>query len=363
MTSHPRPRPAASSLAVWLGLLTLYFVWGSTYIGIKISVETIPAFVMGAGRFLLAGLILLGWSLAREGRAALRVSRVEFRDSFVVGALLLGGGMGMVALGEQTVPSGITALLIALMPLWVTVLGRLVFGERTSRIVLVGIAIGLIGVVILVAPTGSGLAIEAGGLVAVLLSPISWASGSLYSSHRARLPHLPLMATAVQMLCGGVVLAGLAFVTGELTTFSLGAVTGRSWLAFFYLVTIGSGIGYTTYVWLLRVAPLPKIATYAYVNPIVAFVLSAIVLGEELSLRTVVAAVVIVAAVAIIVTARGRTTAAADTVATIEVGEPAFALPAEENAERAEGDAPAAATASTAEPAAAPAQPGSPAPA
>ena len=243
----------------------------------------------------------------------------------------------MVALGEQTVPSGITALLIALMPLWVTVLGRLVFGERTPRIVLVGIVIGLVGVVILVAPTSTGLAFEAGGLAAVLLSPISWASGSLYSSHRARLPHLPLVATAVQMLCGGLVLAALAVVTGELSTFSLAAVTGRSWLAFFYLVSVGSVIGYTTYVWLLRVAPLPKIATYAYVNPIVAFVLSAIVLGEELSLRTVLAAVVIVAAVAIIVTARGRTTAAADTVATIEIGEPAFALSAEEEAEQAGG--------------------------
>ena len=179
-------------------------MWGSTYIGIKVAVESIPAFLMAAGRFLLAGVLLLGWSLAREGRAALRITRVEFRDSFVVGALLLGGGMGMVALGEQTVPAGITALLIALMPLWVAVLGRIVFGERTSRLVLAGIVLGLVGVVILVAPTGIGaLALSAGGIAAVLVSPISWASGSLYSSHRARLPRLPLVATAVQMICGG----------------------------------------------------------------------------------------------------------------------------------------------------------------
>ena len=179
--------------------------------------------------------------------------------------------MGMVALGEQTVPAGITALLIALMPLWVAVLGRIVFGERTSRLVLAGIVIGLVGVVILVAPTGIGaLALSAGGIAAVLVSPLSWASGSLYSSHRARLPRLPLVATAFQMFCGALVLFVLSVVTGELANFSVGAVTGRSWLAFAYLVTIGSGIGYTTYVWLLRVAPLPKIATYAYVNPVVA---------------------------------------------------------------------------------------------
>ena len=321
-------RPAASALAIWVGLLTLYFVWGSTYVGIRIAVESIPAFLMGSGRFLLAGLLLLGWSLAREGRTALQVTRVEFRDSFVVGALLLGGGMGMVALGEQTVPAGITALIIALMPLWVAVLGRIVFGERTSRIVLVGIVLGLVGVVILVAPTGIGaLALSAGGIAAVMVSPISWASGSLYSSHRARLPRLPLVATAMQMFCGAAVLGVLSLATGELSHFSLGAVSDRSWLAFAYLVTIGSGIGYTTYVWLLRIAPLPKIATYAYINPIVAFVLGAILLGETITARTVVAAVVIVVGVAIIVTARSRTPAGPHTVATIEVGEPRLARP------------------------------------
>ncbi|HEX7474177.1 MAG TPA: EamA family transporter [Candidatus Limnocylindrales bacterium] len=342
MTSPAPSRPAASTAAVWLGLLTLYFVWGSTYIGIRVSVETIPAFVMASARFLLAGLLLLAWSVARDGPSALRMSRIEFRDSFIVGALLLGGGMGMVALGEQTVPAGITALLIALMPLWVAVLGRVVFGERTSRLVLVGIVIGLVGVVILVAPTGEGaLAISAGGLAAVLLSPILWASGSLYSSHRARLPHRPLVATAVQMLCGALVLAVLALASGELRGFSPAAVTGRSWLAFAYLVLVGSGIAYTTYVWMLRVAPLTKIATYAYVNPIVAFLLGAILLGEELSARTVVAGVVIVAAVAIIVTARSRSGGGSDAVETIEVGEPALEFPLDQRA--AIGGAPAAA--------------------
>ncbi len=300
-------RVSTTPLALWAGLATLYVVWGSTYIGIKIAVETMPPFLMASGRFFLAGLLLLGYSVIREGRPALAVTRREVRDSFIVGALLLGGGMGMVALGERTVPSGITALLIALMPVWVAVLGRIVFGERLPRIVVVGIALGVVGVAILVAPAGGTIALDPGGLLAVLISPICWASGSLYSSHRARLPRLPLVATAIQMLCGGVVLAIMALITSEARGFSLAAVTPASWAALAYLVTIGSGIGYTTYVWLLRVAPLPKVATYAYVNPIVAFVLSAIFLGEALSGRTVVAAAVIVGAVALIVTARSRT--------------------------------------------------------
>lgn len=319
-------RPYASPIAIWIGLATLYFVWGSTYIGIKLAVESMPAFIMASGRFLIAGLLLLGWCMYREGRGVVRISRIELRDSFVVGALLLGGGMGLVALGEETLPSGITALLIALMPVWVAVIGRVVFGERLPRIVLAGIAIGIVGVAVLVAPTSGSLELDAGGLAAVLISPICWASGSLYSSHRARLPSLPLVATAFQMLCGGTVLALLALVTGEFGRFSVATVTTSSWLGFLYLVTIGSFIGYSTYVWLLRVAPLPKIATYAYVNPVVAFVLSAIFLGEALSGRTVVAAVIIVAAVALIITARSRAavTSELDPLEAVAAGEPAF---------------------------------------
>jgi drug/metabolite transporter (DMT)-like permease len=299
-------RSAAGPVAIWLGLLTLYFVWGSTYLGIRISVESIPAFLMGATRFVLAGGLLLAWSAAREGPDALRISQRELRDSFVVGAALLGGGMGMVALAEQTVPSGITALLIALMPAWVAVLGRVFFGERLPPVVIVGIVVGLAGVAILVVPTGGALTLDPGGLAAVLISPISWASGSLYATHRAHLPSRPLVATAIQMLCAGLVLAAVSVAIGEPARFSPSAVSSDSAWALLYLVLVGSLVGYTTYVWLLRVAPLPKIATYAYVNPVVAFILGAVLLGEPISPRTVVAAVVIVAAVALIVTARSR---------------------------------------------------------
>ena len=296
----------ASALAIWAGLLTLYFVWGSTYLGIRISVASIPPFIMAGARFLIAGTLLLAWVAVRDGPAALRIDRRQLRDSLIVGAALLGGGMGMVAFGEQTVPAGITALLIALMPVWVAVFGRVLFGERLTRLVGAGIVVGLVGVAILVAPTSGGLSLDPLGLAAVLVSPISWGLGSLYASHRARLPGHPLVAAAIQMILGGLVLSTAALATGEVAGFSLGAVTSDAWWAFVYLVTIGSLVGYTTYGWLLRVAPLPKIATYAYVNPVVAFVLGAILLGEELSPRTILAAAVIVTAVALIVTARGR---------------------------------------------------------
>ncbi len=297
---------AASTIAIWAGLLTLYFVWGSTYLGIRISVGSIPPFIMAGARFLIAGILLLGWVALRDGPGTIRIDRRQLRDSLIVGAALLGGGMGMVAFGEQTVPAGITALLIALMPVWVAVFGRALFGERLTRMVAVGIVVGLVGVAILVAPASGGLSFEPLGLAAVLISPVSWGLGSLYASHRARLPGHPLVAAAIQMILGGLVLSAAAVVTGEVATFSIGAVTTDAWWAFAYLVTIGSLVGYTTYGWLLRVAPLPKIATYAYVNPVVAFVLGAVLLGEELSPRTIVAAVVIVTAVAVIVTARSR---------------------------------------------------------
>jgi drug/metabolite transporter (DMT)-like permease len=312
-------RAAASPIAIWAGLLTLYFVWGSTYIGIRVSVETIPPFLMAATRFLIAGAILLLCEAIVFGRlrpdptvpAAERPrlpTRREWRDSAIVGGLLLFGGMGMVALGEKTVPAGIAAILIAMLPLWVAVLGRIFFAERLPAAAVAGIVIGLVGVVILVAPFGgsSGLAFDPFGIFVLLLSPLAWGTGSLFSSHRAVLPRRPLTATGLQMVCGGALLLLGSIVFGELRSFDIGAVTGRSWLGLLYLTTIGSLVGFTTYVWLLRVAPLPKIATYAYVNPVVAFILAGILLGEAIEPRSVLAGAVIVFAVALIVTARSR---------------------------------------------------------
>ena len=302
------PTKSATGAQIWLGMLVLYVVWGSTYLGISIAVDSIPPFLMAAFRFLLAGLILLTWSVARAGRSFVLPTRREVRDSAIVGALLLGGGMGFVAFAEQTVPSGIAALLIATMPIWVAVLGRIFLGERLPRLAMFGVVVGFVGVAVLAAPSivGGVGALEPVGLLFCLLSPLSWATGSLFASQRASLPGRPLVATGLQMLLGGLVLSVMAIATGEVATFQPAAVTRDSLLAFLYLTVIGSLIAFTVFGYMLRVAPLPLVTTYAYVNPIVAVILGAIVLGEVIDARTVLAGTIIVAAVALIVTARGR---------------------------------------------------------
>jgi drug/metabolite transporter (DMT)-like permease len=307
MPTAPTP-VAAPPPPIWIGLLILYVVWGSTYLGIAIAVDTIPPFVMAAIRFLIAGFVLIGWSVARRGRSIALPTRREWRDSAIVGALLLGGGMGMVAFGERTVPSGITALLVAMMPVWVAILGRIFLGQRLPRLAVVGIVVGFGGVAILIGPSAIGGpgALDALGLAAIIVSPISWSSGSLFASHRAVLPSRPLLATGIQMVCGGAVLAAMSLVSGELSGLHLEAVSTASLGALAYLTVIGSLLAFTAYGWLLRVAPLPLIATYAYVNPVVAVVLGALVRHEPIDPRTLVAGVVIVVAVALIVTARGR---------------------------------------------------------
>jgi len=304
-SSHVAPPRGAP---IWAGMLVLYLVWGSTYLAISIAVETIPPFLMAAVRFSLAGLILLGWSIAREGRAFVPPTRREWRDSAIVGALLLGGGMGLVAFGEQTIPSGITALIIATMPVWVAIFGRIFLGELLPRLAVFSIALGFAGVAILVGPSafgGTG-ALDPLGLAAVLLSPIAWSTGSLFASHRAVLPRRPLVATGVQMVLGGLVLAVMGAATGEFAAVDLGAVTRESVIALLYLLVMGSLVAFTVYGWMLRVAPLPLVATYAYVNPVVAVILGAVILGETIEPRTVVAGAIIVISVAVTVTARGR---------------------------------------------------------
>ena len=303
-----RPTPSRSGQPIWLGLAILYVVWGSTYLGIAVAVQTIPPFLMAAARFALAGSILLAWTATRQRGALVRPTRREMVDSSIIGALLLGGGMGMVAWGEQTIPSGIAALLIAVMPVWIAVLGRVVLGERLPRLAGAGIIVGFAGVALLVGPTALGAtgALDAAGIVALMISPLAWSSGSLYASHRARLPSQPLVATGLQMLAGSVVLVGLALGSGEPARFDPAAVSLPSLGAFAYLTVIGSIVAFTTYGWMLRVAPLPLVSTYAYVNPVVAVILGALILHEPIDARTVLAGAIIVVAVALIVTARSR---------------------------------------------------------
>jgi drug/metabolite transporter (DMT)-like permease len=285
-------------------------VWGSTYLAIRVAVETLPPLTSSAVRFLIAGAILYAATIRRGDPASDRPGRLEWRDAVIVGGLLLAGGNGLLAVGEQTIPSGIAALIIATLPIWVAILGRVFFGVVLTRTIVAGTVIGFVGVAVLVAPTGGAGSLDPFGVLMVLLSPVFWATGSLYS-RTAHAPRRPLVGTAMQMLGGSAVLWVLAVVTGDIFQVRLAEVTPQSIAAVAYLVVVGSLVGYTTYVWLLRVAPISLIATYAYVNPVVAVILGFLILGEPLEPRTLVAGAIIIVAVAVIVRARGGETSRA----------------------------------------------------
>jgi drug/metabolite transporter (DMT)-like permease len=320
-------QPGPSSARIWAGIWVIYIVWGSTYLGIAVAIESIPPFLMAAIRFAIAGAILLGWTMLREGRTWRPPSRREVRDTTIVAALLLGGGMGMVAFGEQSVPSGITALFIAMMPLWLAVFGRVFLDDRLPPMVIGGIAVGLVGVAILVWPGDASFeGVQPIHVLAVIVSPMSWSIGTLFAARRARLPSRPLLATGLQMATGSLVLLAMGLLAGEAADFDPTAITGRSFAALAYLTIVGSLLAFSVFAWLLRVAPLPKVATYAYVNPIVAVILGAVVLGEPITARTIVAGAVIVVAVALIVTARSRAARQAPDATREEARQPAPAV-------------------------------------
>jgi drug/metabolite transporter (DMT)-like permease len=235
-----------------------------------------------------------------------RPTRRELRDSLLVGAGLAAVGNGLVGFGEQTVATGVAALLVALMPAWAAGLGGVLYGDRLPRLAVVGIVTGLVGIAVLSWPVGGQLALEPVGFIALLIAPIAWSLASLYATKRAHLPHRPLLATGYQMVGGGLVAFAIATTISEFEGFSIASISTESAVAMLYLTVIGSLIGYTTYGWLLRVAPISRVTTYAYVNPIVAVVLGAIVLSEPITPRTIVASVIIIVAVALIVTARSR---------------------------------------------------------
>lgn len=293
----------ASQARIALALGTVYVVWGSTYLAIRVAVETIPPFTQSAVRFLLAGLILYLATIRSGDAAADRPGRLEWRDAAIVGGLLLAGGNGLLAVGEQTVPSGIAALIVATLPVWVAILGRVLFGVVLTPMIVVGTVIGFVGVGVLVWPTGGPGSVDLAGVGIVVLSPVLWATGSLYS-RTAHAPQRPLVGTAMQMLAGSLILFVIALVTGDVFRVQLAGITPASVAALGYLVVVGSLVGYTAYTWLLRVAPISLVSTYAYVNPVIAVVLGWLVLAEPLEPKTLLAGVIIVVAVAVIVRAR-----------------------------------------------------------
>jgi drug/metabolite transporter (DMT)-like permease len=302
VASRARRAPTA---AVVLALLAVYLIWGSTYLAIRVVVTNgLPPLLGMGARFVLAGLLLAAGVLGLRGGDALRVSRPQLRTAAVVGVLLLCGGNGLVAVAEQILPSGLAALLVSTTPLWIVVLGLFV-GERARRLSLAGTLVGFAGTAVLARPGGQGGGVAWWGAALILLATACWAAGSLYS-RRQPAPADSFASAAYQMLAGGLALVLAGLVRGEAASVHLSDVRPAGWWALAYLVTVGSLVAYTAYFWLLANAPLPLVTTYAYVNPVVAVFLGALLLDEVVTGRVVVGAAVVVSAVALTLWTRRR---------------------------------------------------------
>jgi drug/metabolite transporter (DMT)-like permease len=294
-----RATDEASRAQVWLALAIVYVVWGSTYLAIRVVVETMPPLLMSGARFLLAGAIVYLAVRIRRGPGVVRITRAELAGAALVGSLLVTGGNGLVMVAEQDVASHLAALIISSVPLWV-VLYRRITGDAIPRATLASVFVGFAGVALLFIPGRGG---NEGSLVGFLLLCIaapSWALGT-FLSRKVSLPRDPFASTAFQMMAGGVTSAIIGLAIGEVGDTHIGRFSGDSWLAFGYLVVFGSLIAYTSYVWLLQHAPVSRAATYAYVNPVIAIFLGWLILDEHVAGTTMIGAAVIVASVAITV--------------------------------------------------------------
>ncbi|WCB93048.1 putative inner membrane transporter YedA [Baekduia alba] len=303
MASRSAPTPKASPpqvTRVWVALGAIYLIWGSTYLAIRLMVETVPP-ALGAGvRFLLAGGAMLVFLAARRGGLArVRVSRSQLLWTAIVGSLLAAGGNGLVTVAEQDVPSGLAALLIATEPLLIVLLRGLT-GDRVGRMTLGGVALGFVGVGILMLPGGRPDDVPLGMTLLVVVASLSWALGS-FISPRVDLPRDPLVSTGWSLLIGGGVLVVCGLIAGEGGELDVGAFSTKSILAFAYLVVVGSIVAFSCYSWLLANAPISQVSTYAYVNPVIAVVLGAVFLSEDVMAATIAGMALVIASVVVIV--------------------------------------------------------------
>ena len=288
-----------SRLAILAGFAAIYIIWGSTYLAIRLGVETIPPFLMAAVRFLLAGTAFIGWATYRGAR---RPTLWHWITTGVIGALMAAGGNGLVTWAMQTVQSGLSALLVSMVPFWVVLIDWLKPGGRrpTARIV-IGVVLGFSGVVLLVDPAdiSGDRQIALGGAAAILVGSILWAAGSVYSRHAPQ-PSSQALSSGMQMFGGGVVLLTLSAGSGEMARLEWASISPVALAGWVYVTVLGS-VAYGSYLWLMKASTPPKVATYAYVNPVIALLLGYVLAGELLSAWTAGCSALIIVAVLIVV--------------------------------------------------------------
>jgi drug/metabolite transporter (DMT)-like permease len=296
-------RVAPPGWQVWTALGLVYVVWGSTYLAIRYVVTSLPPLLTAAGRFALAALVLATFLVVRRGTRALAASRRQYLNAAGIGLLLLLGGNGGVVLAEdQGLPSGLTALLIAAVPLWVVLL-RALGHDRPAGRTLTGVAIGFVGLAVLLGPGARPEHVGVGPAALIVLSSVMWSVGS-YLATRIDLPREPLVASVAEMVGGAIGLAIVGLLRSE--RLDVGHVELSSVIALAYLVLFGSVVAFTAYSWLLGVAPVSKVATYAYVNPVVAVVLGALFVNEKVTATCVAGGLLTLLAVAVVVSEEGR---------------------------------------------------------
>jgi len=304
--------PNRSLVLLIAAFAAIYIFWGSTYLAIKYAIETLPPFLMAGARFVFAGAILLVW--ARFSADYEKPSAVHWRTSFIVGTLLLLGGNGGVVFAEHYISSSLAALLVATEPFWIVLLSWLwLKGARPNLKVALGLAVGFFGVWLLInGQTTNGEATSSGlmqllATIAVIAAAMSWATGSIYGL-RAPVPKSSLQTAGMQMFSGGLVLLLVSLIAGEWSKFNINEVSANSWFGFIYLIIFGSLIGFTAYSWLLKNAQPTMVATYAYVNPIVAVLLGWLIAGESFTGKMLLGAGVIVGSV-ILITSQNKSEA------------------------------------------------------
>jgi drug/metabolite transporter (DMT)-like permease len=307
MTTLEVAAPASTSARsrVIAAFAAVYIVWGSTYLAIRYAVDTMPPFLMAGARFIASGVILYAWA---RRRGAPKPNGREWRDAIVTGVLMLCLGNGAVGWAEQRVPSGLAALLVAVVPLWMVVIDwARPNGERPRALVIAGVVVGLVGLYVLVGPTAltGGETADLVGAVVLIGASLAWACGSIFNRYGAR-PESAALSTGLQMIGGSVALVVIGLIRGEGTQLHLSQVSVQSWIGWIYLVTFGSLVGFTAYIYLLKTVSPAKASTYAYVNPLVAVFLGWAIARESVTARTIAAAAIILTGVAMITVSQGR---------------------------------------------------------